>query len=1047
MEAPPRSVPHEAVVPQLKQKLVLFLELFAGKGRLSYAVRAAGGTVLPPEDYMTGGFDFRKAKDVENLKEWFTGQVADAVKKFLEEVKKSCVATVWKGVTWKDRLDYFRETGYDIEVWVHLAPPCSTFSKARDRSSKTRVRFMANPGGFWPRGSKVREGNLIARRAIELARWLREELGASITFENPDQSYLWLYGEHWFGSSKRFRDIRMSYCMFGKAYQKNTRFRVWGRNLQGLGKLCCKKKGKLACGRKEHKQLGWDGEDTAKAAAYPKQLCIAYAKAIMDTDSVLKDTHGHEAAGTHSEMDTITAENSVTAISHGRVHRHVCRGEDEEGARERKEKEDKLCAAGLRNAHMFKKEHRAMQKAMDKLTPMISSFVKKHTELQGLHKSCGRDPGTKPPPPEETVKVLRDQVGAALDLSADETEAHAPQSKWRYRLIQELIKRGKDSDKPLGVWAEHGAPMGISEEIENGGWFPEVEPTSDLTIDELTALDYAKGNHPSFEELHGEDTPPAAKLVEEHLNSNFGLLFKSRKEAEAHMKGKCCPAPLGNVSKPRPEGGLKHRLIQDLKANKVNRAVHFRERQVLPRPRDHAKGLARAAARKRRMKRKNALIRTLIIDFENAFMSIPLATAERVYNCCAVPSGLHRTRPEAYPGEPEQGSFVVWTVLGFGGKPNPLLFARFASFAMRTGQCVANKVCKKSGVVHSQVYVDDPALTVVGPPKQYQHALDCILIWWLLLGLPLSWKKGHYYDNGQKHVWIGVEFSIREDGAAVMELPKKYLEEVSVLLEPLVAGTGSIPLNEALCTVGKAGRISQIVKEVRPFTGALYAAYTVAVRQDLIGPRQAPKRHAPCARFATAAQWLKLLISGEDNEIFPLRQVVSHLSRPRATMMDVVMQVDASPWGGGATLRHTGKTIEYWWTIWDERDVQKMKVQTGQARHQTFWEALALLISMIAWRDCFQWGPVLVIGDNVPALQNALDLKGRGPLMAISREIAWRKARYGWHYHVGHLPSEHNKAPDALSRIAAPSPEEWPWAALGDAVERPCPDIGALWHF
>ena len=46
-----------------------------------------------------------------------------------------------------------------------------------------------------------------------------------------------------------------------------------------------------------------------------------------------------------------------------------------------------------------------------------------------------------------------------------------------------------------------------------------------------------------------------------------------------------------------------------------------------------------------------------------------------------------------------------------------------------------------------------------------------------------------------------------------MELPKKYMEEVSVLLEPLVAGTGSIPLSDALYTVGKAGRISQIIKE------------------------------------------------------------------------------------------------------------------------------------------------------------------------------------------------------------------------------------------
>ena len=70
-------------------------------------MHAADTTVLPPEDYMIGGFDFRKAKDVENLKEWFTDQLADTVNKLLETAKKSCVTAVWKGVTWKDRLEYF----------------------------------------------------------------------------------------------------------------------------------------------------------------------------------------------------------------------------------------------------------------------------------------------------------------------------------------------------------------------------------------------------------------------------------------------------------------------------------------------------------------------------------------------------------------------------------------------------------------------------------------------------------------------------------------------------------------------------------------------------------------------------------------------------------------------------------------------------------------------------------------------------------------------------------------------------------------------------
>ena len=96
--------------------------------------------------------------------------------------------------------------------------------------------------------------------------------------------------------------------------------------------------------------------------------------------------------------------------------------------------------------------------------------------------------------------------------------------------------------------------------------------------------------------------------------------------------------------------------------------------------------------------------------------------------------------------------------------------------------------------------------------------------------------------------------------------------------------------------------------------------------------------------------------------------------------------------------------------------------QTGQAHHHTFWEVLALLMSMIAWKSFFAEGSVLIIGDNMPALQNSLDLKGCGGLMTVVRDIAWRKARCRWHYDVGHLPSEHNKAPDILSRVAAPDP-------------------------
>ena len=78
----------------------------------------------------------------------------------------------------------------------------------------------------------------------------------------------------------------------------------------------------------------------------------------------------------------------------------------------------------------------------------------------------------------------------------------------------------------------------------------------------------------------------------------------------------------------------------------------------------------------------------MVLDFANAFMQIPLAKAEMRYNCAAVPQGLRRDRAPLDDAEPSLGSFVVWRVLGFGGRPNPLVYSRVASFAMRSAQAL-----------------------------------------------------------------------------------------------------------------------------------------------------------------------------------------------------------------------------------------------------------------------------------------------------------------------------------------------------------------------
>ena len=111
-----------------------FCELFAGEANLTAAVEAAGVPVRAPDDAATGGANFVHRADV------------DAVRTELLSLMSS-----------------------GVKLMVHFAPPCSTFSRARDRSSATRLRSREFPQGLARLASKTHEANLIARHCLDLA--------------------------------------------------------------------------------------------------------------------------------------------------------------------------------------------------------------------------------------------------------------------------------------------------------------------------------------------------------------------------------------------------------------------------------------------------------------------------------------------------------------------------------------------------------------------------------------------------------------------------------------------------------------------------------------------------------------------------------------------------------------------------------------------------------------------------------------------------------------------------------------------------------------
>ena len=96
------------------------------------------------------------------------------------------------------------------------------------------------------------------------------------------------------------------------------------------------------------------------------------------------------------------------------------------------------------------------------------------------------------------------------------------------------------------------------------------------------------------------------------------------------------------------------------------------------------------------------------------------------------------------------------------------------------------------------------------------------------------------------------------------------------------------------------------------------------------------------------------------------------------------------------------------------------------------------------WGKDFVQEALAVVTDNTAALQQTLDLKGRGPMLEVALELSWRKARARLQFTPDHLPTEQNKLADALSRLSAPGNAVIP-KELAKAVEREAPDPAKFW--
>ena len=747
--------------------------------------------------------------------------------------------------------------------------------------------------------------------------------------------------------------------------------------------------------------------------------------------------------------------------STGRVWRHRVRGGPVHDARAERQAADAASRAGMRDPALLLESWPQLWTTMAKVAPLLLAARSAHRELRDLQRCLGDAPSS-PPPPEALLAPLRAAVGALFGMDAGAVERRHPATPWRGALIGAVGRDAGDPDTVLSDWLMDGAPMGIEAPIVPGGLFPLAFSEADATPAEVLSETFS-GNHPSFTALGAKG--PGWQAVADHVAHGFGELHDSQAALEKHLGSRVAPAPMGVISKLKPDGVTeKHRVIMDLRRNRVNEACCLPERQVLPTWLSHAvdlailgHGAAHGAAA------EPLAVMTLILDLWNAFMNIPLADVERPFNVAVVEVPVERGRPPLFEGEPGRGTHIAWRVLGFGGKPNPLVFARAASFAARTAQALLRpRVESTSGSTEAaagrlQFYVDDPVLTLAGTGEQCSTAVDMVLLWWLVLGIPLAWAKGSYH--GEEHRWIGALFAlVRIEDATptqravagdvrhfvLITVPADLLKAIRADLAPFLRASGTVTRKQVDHLCGRAGRLAYLVPAAKPFVAGLWGALAGA-RRDAPGGD-----HLSIRRFATPARWLSTLLDppGASRAYLPLEHVVTHGVSLISAGSGPTVEFDASPWGGGALLKIGGYPAEYFEVTWKAGDARHLGIRIGEPAGQTTWELATLVLALVAWATRFRLEGLAVLGDNTAALEVAINLRSCAALGPLTRELAWRKVRLGWRFSTGHLPAELNGTADALSRTSAPDDAEkksFPSVALRGAHRIPAPVLAELW--
>ena len=541
----------------------------------------------------------------------------------------------------------------------------------------------------------------------------------------------------------------------------------------------------------------------------------------------------------------------------------------------------------------------------------------------------------------------------------------------------------EDSAVFLPMWLRTGAPLGILEPIDLAGVFPPVEPTDPVRDPSTLHSELAGWTNYSS----AEDEPAVVKgLLDDQeakghcrFFTEYGDLLKFLNVENVVL------SKLGLITKLKPDGKKKHRLIWDLLRSDVNSTVDLRERIVLPRIQD-------AVDDARELRASPGDLEWLVLDISDAFHNIPLRASERRYACGRL-------------GD----LYILFLVLCMGGKSAPNIWGRYAAWL---GRLLASLF--EAAVFRNEVYVDDPLMAAVGTVEERSVTFTIALMVLQCTGFPLAWAKG---TLGSSVTWIGAQLSNHVSAIAV-SIPEDKLDALRIITADLRASVvNSKRVVRSYC--GKISFVAGMLPALRPFLAMLWGA--LSARSNL------PGNLVHTRQMRVPLDWIHALLHehyGPMVRSFPLTEQWAEAGTYIAT--------DACPWGMGGVLFQRHVPVAWFATPLTHWDLRRFQASRGEPKHNTTWEALALLLAIRLWLPGTH---VLarIRSDSLSALRSMVKLASSSPaLNLIARELAL-DAVQGL-YTIGmatHIPGVSNILPDDLSRMWAPQPHAFPPALQG----------------